>query len=61
MKKILLGVLALSLISGVSFASDGGKKKAKKKAKIECTKNCPETKDCKKTAKCPTKPGCVCD
>lgn len=60
MKKILLGILALSLVSGVALA-DGGKKKTKKKAKTECTKNCPPSKDCKKTtANCPPRPGCIC-
>ena len=59
MKKILLGTFALSLISLSSFA-DTGKKAKKAKAKTECGKNCPETKDCKKVAKCPNKPGCVC-
>jgi hypothetical protein len=46
MKKIFLGVFALTLLSFSSFASDGGKKKAKKsKAKVECTRSC--TKNCK--------------
>jgi hypothetical protein len=43
MRKIFLGIFAFTLFS---FASDGGKKKAKRaKAKVECTRNC--TKDCK--------------
>lgn len=58
MKKIFLGVLALTLVSGAAFASDGGKHKKKtKKAKIECTKGCPD-KDCHKI--CPNIPGCIC-
>ena len=40
--------------------ADGGKKKANKKAKVECSKGCPDSKDCRKDAKCPNKPGCVC-
>jgi hypothetical protein len=41
MKKIFLAALALTMISGFSYASEGGKKKAKK-AKTECTKKCAE-------------------
>ena len=60
MKKILLGLLALSLVSGALFASEGGKKKKRKKEKIECKKSsCPDIKDCKKTTVCPPIPtGC---
>lgn len=61
MKKALIGVFALTLISGTSAFADTGKRIKKVKAKKECTANCPETKDCKKTAKCPTRPGCVCN
>lgn len=41
-------MLALSLMASPSFASiGGGKKKAKKKAKIECTKDkCCDVKNC---------------
>ena len=53
MKKILVAILAVSLLSLSAAASnDGGKKKARKKAKIECKKdntcdlkNC-DPKDC---------------
>jgi hypothetical protein len=61
MKKAFLGVLAFTLMSGVVFASDPGKRKTEKKAKIECTKSCPDSKDCHKSAKCPNKPGCICN
>jgi hypothetical protein len=60
MKKTLIGMFALTLLSTSALA--GTDKKVKKsKAKTVCTKNCPETKDCKKTAKCPNRPGCVCN
>ena len=60
MKKIFLGILAFSLMSGVAFAADGGGKTKTKKAKTECPKNCPNGKDCKKNGNCPDKQGCVC-
>ena len=53
-------MFALTLFSASAFA-DTGKKAKKAKAKTVCTKNCPETKDCKKTAKCPNRPGCICN
>ena len=40
MKKILVAILAVSLLSlPVMASNDGGKKKARKKAKIECKKD----------------------
>ena len=40
MKKLLVAILAVILMSLPSIAStDGGKKKARKKAKIECKKD----------------------
>ena len=40
MKKILVAILAVSLLSLPAIAAnDGGKKKARKKAKIECKKD----------------------
>ena len=40
MKKLLVAILAVILLSLQSMAStDGGKKKARKKAKIECKKD----------------------
>lgn len=52
MKKIFLGVLFIALMAPFIYASydNGGKKKAKKKAKVECKKdikdsNC-DPKDC---------------
>ena len=56
MKKIFLGVLALSLFSGAAIANGGGKKKAKK-AKTESKKDCCKSnKDCSKT--CTQYPAC---
>jgi len=47
MKKIFLGMLAIALMSSPAFAENGGKKKAKKKAKIECKKdNCCDPNCC---------------
>ena len=47
MKKIFLGMLAIALMSSPAFAADGGKKKQKSKAKIECKKdNCCDPKCC---------------
>jgi hypothetical protein len=60
MKKIILGVFALSLVSVSTLAITGGKKKSRK-ANTECTRNCTDSKECRKTAKCPNKPGCVCE
>ncbi len=59
MKKVIIGMFALTLLSTAAIADTGKGRKAK--AKKECTKNCPPTKDCKPTAKCPNKPGCVCN
>ena len=61
MKKIIIGMFALTLISSTSAFADSVKKVKKVKSKVVCTKGCPETKDCHNTAKCPKKPGCVCD
>ena len=48
MKKILVAILAVSLLSLPAMASnDGGKKKARKKAKVECKKdNSCDPKNC---------------
>ena len=48
MKKLLVAILAVTLMASPAFAANGGgKKKAKRKAKIECTKDktC-DSKDC---------------
>lgn len=58
MKNIIVGFIALTMMSTTAVYAGGGKKKAK--AKTVCTKTCPETKDCRKDAKCPVQPGCVC-
>jgi hypothetical protein len=48
MKKLLVAILAVSLLSLSAMASnDGGKKKARKKANIECKKdNTCDPKNC---------------
>ena len=48
MKNLLVAILAVSLLSLPAMASnDGGKKKARKKAKIECKKdNSCDLKNC---------------
>ncbi len=61
MKKAFIGILALTLLSTTSVLAEGGKKVKKAKAKVECSKGCPETKDCHKNAKCLNKPGCICN
>jgi hypothetical protein len=56
MKKILMGMIALMLIAGTSFASDKNKPAAKEKAKTACSKtDCKDKKDCKAKTAC-TKP-----
>ena len=70
MKKLLVAILAVSLLSLSATASnDGGKKKARKKANIECKKdnacdpkNC-DLKNCQypsdsKDGKCSASPAC---
>lgn len=59
MKKLLVAILAVTLMASPAMAANGGKKKAKKKAKTECTKKCSETKVCPKGANC-CPPNCVC-
>ncbi|MDB5210292.1 MAG: hypothetical protein JWQ30_1119 [Sediminibacterium sp.] len=57
MKKILMGMLALTLISGsAAFASDKTKKAKKAKTATECkASDCKDKKDCKDMKDC-TKP-----
>jgi hypothetical protein len=75
MKKIILGMMAIALMSTTAIAAnDGGKKKARKKAKTECKKEancdpkncdpkdcdpkCCDYKSCSKDEKCTTAPAC---
>jgi hypothetical protein len=58
MKKIVLGLFALTVMSTTAVYANGGKKKAKKKAKSCCTKTCTDKKDCKPTSNCVPMPGC---
>ena len=66
MKKIFLGLLAIALMASPDLlAANGGKKKARKKAKTECKKDqccdpkickdskCYDLAACKKDDKCP--------
>ena len=51
-----MGMIALTLIAGTSFASDNKKNAEKGKAKTECKKtDCKDKKDCKDKTAC-TKP-----
>ena len=52
MKKLLVAILAVSLLSAPALAAEKGKKKTKKKAKIECAKQCSSMKVCTKDEKC---------
>jgi hypothetical protein len=59
MKNIFLGMLAIALMASPSVYANGGKKKARKKAKVECTKDkCCDSKACCKDDKCPPMPTC---
>ncbi|MER3464775.1 MAG: hypothetical protein C4329_10570 [Chitinophagaceae bacterium] len=58
MKKLAIAILALTLVPGVSYAYDGGKKKNKKQT--ECTKKYTDKKNCNKTTDCPKKAHCIC-
>lgn len=53
-------MLAIALMASPAFAGDGGKKKAKKKAKVECKKDkCCDPKTCSKDEKCAPVPMCT--
>lgn len=64
MKKLLVAMLAVTLMAAPSLAANGGgKKKAKKKARVECKKDkccdmpncdpkCCDLQACSKTEKC---------
>jgi len=62
MKKIILGMTAMLIMSSfAAFADNGKKPSGKKKAKVaNCAKTkCCNTNKCDKTA-CPDFPGCIC-
>ena len=60
MKKIFLGMLVIAMMASPAVYANGGKKKAKKKAKTECCKDkCCDTKTCQKGDKCPPVPFCT--
>lgn len=53
-------MLVIALMASPAVNANGGKKKAKKKAKIECSKDkCCDMKSCQKDAKCPPMPLCT--
>lgn len=58
MKKVFIGVFALTLLSAASAFADTGKKVKKARSKSACTVNCVPGKDCKKNDKCRPMPGC---
>ena len=59
MKKIFLGLLAIALMASPAVYANGGKKKARKKAKIECSKDkCCDVKTCSTDNKCCPIPVC---
>ena len=73
MKKLLVAILATSLLSLPAISADGGGKKKKKKARMECRKDncdpkncnpkdcdpkCCQYPDCPKTEKCSAETKC---
>ncbi len=62
MKKIVLSIVVMFVMSSVAVYANGSKKIANKKAvQKECKKaNCPDKANCKKTT-CPNRPGCICN
>ena len=59
MKKIIIGMSALTLItSTIVFANNSHETK---KATVSCTKGCPKTANCTSGAFCAVMPGCVCN
>ena len=60
MKKIFLGMLIFALMASPAVYANGGKKKARKKAKIECSKDkCCDPKACSTDDKCLPLPICT--
>lgn len=71
MKKLLVAILAVTLMASPAFAvNGGGKKKAKKKARIEakkdkscelkcCDPTCCDFQACAKDQKCAPTPACA--
>lgn len=53
-------MVVIALMASPAVYANGGKKKAKKKAKMECSKDkCCDPKDCHKDTKCPPAPFCT--
>ena len=59
MKKILAGVMALTLITTTVVFADNSK--STKKAPVSCSKGCPKTVSCTSGTECAVMPGCVCN
>ena len=59
MKKVFIGMFALTMVSSTVVLADAGKKA--KKSKVVCSKGCPSTTNCQKGSKCAIMPGCVCN
>jgi len=58
MKKIIIGISALTLITTtIVFANNSNETK---KATVTCTKGCPKTVGCTAGTTCAVMPGCVC-
>ena len=59
MKKIIIGMSALALItSTIVFANNSNEPK---KASVSCSKGCPKTANCTVGNTCAVMPGCVCN
>ena len=59
MKKIIIGISALTLItSTIVFANNSNQTK---KATVTCSKGCPKTTNCTSGTTCAVMPGCVCN
>ena len=59
MKKIIIGISALTLItSTIVFANNSNETK---KATVTCSKGCPKTVGCTSCTTCAVMPVCVCN
>ena len=59
MKKIIIGISALTLITSTFvFANNSNETK---KATVTCSKGCPKTVGCTSGTTCSVMPGCVCN
>ena len=59
MKKIIIGMSALTLVtSTIVFANNSNETK---KTIVSCSKGCPKTAGCTADTTCPVMPRCVCN